>query len=165
VQEGPCLDCFHTGQHVTHSDLRSAPKRWPRFADYAVEAGFLAVSSFPLRLRDDVIGALNIFGRSTGPLAGDVHTIVQALADVATIAILQERAVTRADVLASQLEFAFNSRVVVEQAKGAIARTLDISVDEAFELLRRHARDRRAPLTEVAREMLSDREAIRRLPH
>jgi GAF domain-containing protein len=164
VQEGPCLDCFRTGQRVTHGDLRSAAERWPRFAGYAVEVGFLAVSTFPMRLRDDVIGALNLFGRSTGPLADDVRNVVQALADVATIAILQERAVTRADVLASQLEFAFNSRVVVEQAKGAIARTLNISVDEAFERLRRHARDQRAPLTEVAREVLADREAIRRLP-
>jgi AmiR/NasT family two-component response regulator len=110
-----------------------------------------------------VIGALNIFGTAPGAMDDETTRIVQALADVATISILQERAIQRADLLAEQLQYALNSRTMIEQAKGAVARAFDIGIDEAFELLRRYARAHRTPLTDVAQEMLDDREAIARL--
>jgi GAF domain-containing protein len=161
--EGPCLDCFRTGQAVAHPDLTDATDRWPTFAPRAIEVGFGSVHTFPMRLRSRVIGALNIFGTAPGSMDDETTRIVQALADVATIAILQERAIQRADLLAEQLQYALSSRTMIEQAKGAVARAFDVGIDEAFELLRHYARAHRTPLTDVAQEMLDDREAIARL--
>ncbi len=158
--QGPCLDSFRTGLQVVEDDMAVAAEKWPSFAPRAVEAGFLSVHTFPLRLRDKVIGALDVFGAERGPLLDGGTTAVQALADVATIAIIQERALVRADLLTEQLEFALNSRIVIEQAKGAVARTFGITVDEAFEVLRSHARSSRVRLTDLALELLSDPQKI-----
>jgi hypothetical protein len=154
--QGPCLDSFRTGSQVIEDDLSTAVGRWSSFAPRAVDAGFLSVHTFPLRLRDKVIGALDVFGAARGPLLDGDTRAVQALADVATIAIIQERALVRADLLTEQLEFALNSRIAIEQAKGAVARSFGISVDQAFELLRSHARSQRIRLTDLAVEMLND---------
>ncbi len=154
--EGPCVDCFRTGQPVANSDLGSAADRWPIFAPRAVAAGFRSVHAFPLRLRDRVIGAMNSFGVESTALESDSARAVQALADIATISLLQEQAIARADTLTQQLQFALNSRVTIEQAKGAVARALSISVEEAFTLLRAQARNRRCPLTELAEEVVNN---------
>ncbi|RJS47556.1 GAF and ANTAR domain-containing protein [Nocardioides cavernaquae] len=154
--EGPCLDGFRTGTQVIEDNLSAAAERWSFFAPRAVDAGFLSVHTFPLRLRDKVIGALDVFGVARGPLLDGDTSAVQALADVATIAIIQERALVRADLLTEQLEFALNSRIAIEQAKGAVARTFGISVDQAFELLRSHARSQRLRLTDLAVAVLND---------
>jgi ANTAR domain/GAF domain len=152
--QGPCLDCLRTGQPVTVTDLTGPGQRWPRFAVAASEAGFRAVQALPMRLRDQVIGALNLFGAAPGLLsAGDLQ-IGQALADVATIGLLQERNVRRAEVAAEQLQGALNSRVVIEQAKGALAERLSVDMDEAFRLLRSQARDSNQRLTDVARHLI-----------
>ena len=156
--EGPCLDCFRSKQAVVNADLARAESRWPRFAPAALAAGFQSVHAFPLRLRDETIGALNIFGRDNHAFAEDETRIVQSLADVATIALLQERAVARADALTEQLQGALNSRVVIEQAKGAIAQLEGVTADEAFRLLRERARSSRRRLADVAAEVLSDTE-------
>jgi GAF domain-containing protein len=140
AHEGPCQDCYRTGVPVTNADLRSAGDRWPSFAPRAVAAGFRSVHAFPLRLRQQVIGTLNLFGADLGQMEpGDVR-VVQALADVATIGLLQERAVHRGEVLAEQLQGALNSRIVIEQAKGAIAQIHGCTVDQAFEMLRTYSR-------------------------
>ncbi len=152
--EGPCLDCFRTGEPVVNADLREAHDRWPVFAPAALEAGFQSVHAFPLRLRGQTIGALNLFGRADAEFRDDDIKVVQALADVATIAILQERNVARADELAEQLQIALNSRVVIEQAKGAMAQAEHIGLDEAFALLRREARTTQRRLVDVAQEFL-----------
>jgi transcriptional regulator with GAF, ATPase, and Fis domain len=152
--QGPCLDCFRTGQPVAVADLTGPDQRWPRFAAAASEAGFRAVEALPMRLRDQVIGALNLFGAAPGSLgAGDLR-IGQALADVATIGLLQERSVRRAEVAAEQLQGALNSRVIIEQAKGTLAERLSVNMDEAFRLLRNSARDSNQRLTDVARHLI-----------
>ncbi len=152
--EGPCLDCFRTGRPVVNADLSSAAARWPVFAPRALEAGFSSVHAFPMRLRSNVIGALNLFGTKATTYEAHDAQVVQAMADVATIALLQERSLARAEALTEQLQGALNSRVVIEQAKGALAQRQGITISAAFELLRAQARSSQQSLTEVARRLL-----------
>jgi transcriptional regulator with GAF, ATPase, and Fis domain len=149
--QGPCLDCFRTGQPVTAADLAGPDQQWPQFAAAAANAGFRAVEALPMRLRDQVIGALNLFRAGPGPLSPADLRIGQALADVATIGLLQERNVRRGETVAEQLQAALNSRVVIEQAKGKLAERLSVGMDEAFGLLRAYARNSNQRLTDVAR--------------
>jgi GAF domain-containing protein len=156
-REGPCLDAFHTATPVINADLAEAGARWPRFAPRATAAGFRSVHAFPLRLRSEVIGALNVFGSQPGSTLDDVDVpIVQALADVAAIGLLQERAIRRGEILTEQLQGALNSRVVIEQAKGAIAQAHGVSVDEAFTLMRNYARRTNRRLGDVAHTIVTD---------
>ena len=160
IREGPCLDAYATRTPVVNADLRTAGDRWPVFAPRATAVGFRSVHALPLRLRARVIGALNLFGTHAGRLgAGDVR-VVQALADVATIGLLQERAIHHGEVLTEQLQHALTSRVVIEQAKGALARAHGGDVDRAFELLRRYARDHNLKLVDVARTVVTDPASI-----
>lgn len=161
--EGPCIDCVRSGAPVYESDLSLTSARWPLFAPRAAEAGIQSVHAFPLRLRDTVIGALNIFGREPTPLAPSDIPLVQSLADIGTIAILQEQALSRAEVLTEQLQYALNSRIVIEQAKGAVARALDLDVQAAFEVLRDHARSHHLRLTDLANRVVTDRSAMAEL--
>ncbi len=150
--EGPCLDCFQTAAPVSITDLRDAVGRWPGFVAAVEQHGrFRSVHALPLRLRNRAIGALNLFRRAPGPLLDDDLALGQALADVATIGILQERAIQRGDVLAEQLQGALNSRVVIEQAKGVIAQRAGLDMTQAFHLLRTHARTSNLLLADVAR--------------
>jgi GAF domain-containing protein len=155
-QEGPCLDCFRTGTAVVNSDLHHAGKRWPRFAPRAVEAGFHSVHAFPLRHRHKVIGALNLFSTDLGHLQPTDVRIIQSLADIATIGLLQERAIRSGEMLTEQLQSALNSRVAIEQAKGVLARTHGIGVDAAFDLMRDYARRNHHRLSDVARAVVTD---------
>ena len=159
--EGPCLDCFIGKQPVINADLAAASERWPRFAPSALAAGFRSVHAFPMRLRDTVIGALNLFGRAESEFAEDEVRVVQAMADVATIALLQERSIARSDALTGQLQGALNSRVLLEQAKGAFAQREGTSPEEAFTRLRARARSNHRRLIDVAEEVLSEIDAAR----
>jgi len=152
--EGPCLDCFHTGAPVVNADLAAASDRWPHFAPAAIAAGFQSVHAFPMRLRNSAIGALNLFGHAHTEFQERDVRVVQALADVATIALLQERSIARADALTEQLQGALNSRIVIEQAKGAIAQMEGSTPTEAFELMRSQARASRRRLVDVAADVL-----------
>ena len=152
--QGPCLDCFRTAQAVTAADLTGPDQRWPQFAAAAARAGFRSVEALPMRLRDEVIGALNLFRAAPEPLSPADLRVGQALADVATIGLLQERAVRRMEIVAEQLQGALNSRVVVEQAKGKLAERLGVDMDEAFGLLRVYARNSNQLLTDVARNFV-----------
>jgi GAF domain-containing protein len=156
--EGPCRDCVITGEPVINADLSFAMDRWPTFSRRAIEAGFQSVHAFPMRLRDETIGALNLFGTISSRFEPDEVRVVQALADVATIAILQERNVTHAEALTEQLQGALNSRIVIEQAKGALARSRGISVGAAFDTMRLEARSSSRRLVEVAQEVLDELE-------
>lgn len=153
--EGPCLECLTTGRPVVNADLAHAADRWPAFAPRAIEAGFQSVHAFPMRLRSTVIGALNLFGAEDARFQADEIRIVQALADVATIAILQERTLAQAETLTEQLQGALNSRIVIEQAKGALAQADRITTAQAFDLLRTQARSSRRRLVDVAHEVLA----------
>ena len=154
--EGPCLDAYLTGTAVVNSDLQQATERWPLFAPQAVEAGFQSVHAFPLRHRQKVIGALNLFSTDTGRLESTDVRIIQCLADIATIGVLQERTIRSAEILTEQLQSALNSRVTIEQAKGVLARTHGLSVDAAFELMRDYARRNQHRLSDVAREVVTE---------
>jgi len=157
--QGPCLDCFRSGQPVEATDL-SAEQRWPQFAAAAGQAGFAAVQALPMRLRDQVIGALNLFRATAGAFDADAVHIGQALADVATISLLHERSVRRTDTLNEQLQTALNSRVIIEQAKGKLAERLGIDVDLAFTLLRDQARSRNQRLSDLARAFVEGTQPI-----
>jgi GAF domain-containing protein len=154
--EGPCQDCFRLGAPVINVDLAAADDKWPRFAPRAVEVGFRSVHAFPMRLRGDVIGALNLFGDKTGDMATEDARIVQSLADVATIGLLQQRAIRHGEVLTEQLQTALNSRIAIEQAKGVLAQIHGITVDEAFQMLRQWCRSHHARLSEVAYGITTD---------
>ena len=154
--EGPCLDCSRSGQAVVNADLTAATERWPVFAPAALAAGFRSVHAFPMRLRDRTIGALNLFGTEDGTFEPSEVGLVQALADVATIAVLQERQLSRADAVTEQLQGALNSRVVLEQAKGVLAQQLGTTPDAAFEVLRRRARSEQVRLADLARAIVDE---------
>jgi len=160
VHEGPCQDCFRTGQPVTNADLGAAADRWPVFAPRAVEAGFGSVYAIPMRLRTETIGALNLFGDGAGGLQPDGMHIVQALADVATIGLLQERAVHRGEVMTEQLQSALNSRIIIEQAKGVIAQLYSVDIDRAFEFLRGYSRRHNLRIGDVAQAVVTDPASI-----
>jgi hypothetical protein len=152
--QGPCLDCFRTGQPVAAPDLTAAGQIWPQFAAAARRAGFAAVQALPMRLRDQVIGALNLFQATPGGLGpGDVR-VGQALADVATIGLLQQRGTRRSETLNEQLQGALNSRVAIEQAKGKLAERAGLDMDQAFTTLRTYARDRNLRLSELAQAFI-----------
>ena len=156
-EQGPCLDCYRTGTPVSVPDLADATQ-WPAFTTAVAEAGaFRSVHALPLRLRGEAIGALNLFHHSPGPLPEADLLLGQALADVATIGILQERAIRRGEVINEQLRTALTSRVVVEQAKGVLAQHHGISMDAAFDQLRRYARAHSLRLANVARQLATNR--------
>lgn len=155
--EGPCLECYRSGEPVRAQRLDESGTRWPRFASAAAEQGFTAVVALPLRLRGEVIGALNLFGDSGGTaITEEEIPIAQAMADAATIAILQDRLARDRTLLTDQLQFALNSRIAIEQAKGALANRLDIGTDEAFVMLRDRARGSRRRLVDVAAEVIRE---------
>jgi transcriptional regulator with GAF, ATPase, and Fis domain len=155
--QGPCLDAFAAGARVSHAELSTAADRWPRFAAAAADAGFAAVDALPMRLRSDVIGALNLFRTSPGALSDTALRAAQALVDVATIGLLQERSIRHQEILTEQLQAALHSRVIIEQAKGLVAERLGIDMDGAFAALRGHARSRNLKLSDVARAVIEGR--------
>lgn len=154
-EEGPCFDAYRQQVPVVSGSLEDALARWPRFAPHARDAGITAVSAVPMRLRTDVVGALNLFSSRPRALDDDDLRVVQALADVATIGILQERAIRDSNTHTSQLEAALESRIVIEQAKGIVAEHERVSVDEAFELLRGFARHHNRLLAETCRAVIA----------
>jgi len=151
--EGPCLDCYSSGKAVLNEDLTAG--RWPRFASVALDAGFRSVHALPMHLRGAVIGAINLFGTDEGPLSAEDVAAGQALAAVATIAILQQRVASESRVLIDQLNTALTSRVVIEQAKGVLAERAGRSTESAFEAMRHYARDRNLHLADVARGVVN----------
>ncbi len=153
-KEGPCLDCYRSGKPDVNEDLALANGRWPLFADQALAAGFRSVHALPMRLRGTVIGALNLFRAGAGDMQSADVEAAQALADVATIAILQHRATLEAQVLNQQLRNALNSRIVIEQAKGMVAERANLDMEQAFSALRKHARNHNLRLVDVAEAVI-----------
>lgn len=154
IQEGPCLKCYSTGQAIANLDLSEARTRWPTFTPAAVEAGFQSTHALPLRLRANVIGALNLFNTTTTKLTDDDVAVGQAMADVATIGLLHQRSLFEQTILSEQLQTALQSRILVEQAKGVLAARLGLDVAEAFTRMRAYARRTSTPLTAVAQAVI-----------
>ena len=158
-QEGPCLDCYNTGEPVVNVDLGD-DSRWPQFAQRATAAGFRSVHALPMRLRGAVLGALNMFNVDTGQVRPADMAAAQALADVATIAIIQHRAAAEAKLLNEQLSGALNTRIVIEQAKGMIAQRHGVDMETAFTALRDHARAHNLRLADLARDVTDGRQDL-----
>jgi GAF domain-containing protein len=151
---GPCLECYSTGRPVLVADLERDGQRWPVFTAEALEAGYRSVHALPMRLRSETIGAFNLFNTRSGSMAAHELNIAQALADVATIGILQQRALARRELLNEQLQLALNSRVIIEQAKGVLAERGAIDMSEAFNRLRGYARNHSERLVDTARAVV-----------
>jgi transcriptional regulator with GAF, ATPase, and Fis domain len=156
ADEGPCVDCYATGQPVSVAHIQPAMERWPRFVPAAVDAGFASVHAVPMRAAGIVLGALGLFGVRPGALDEADLLVAQTLTHIACVAILQEHAPTPSSVM-PQLRSALTSRVIVEQAKGFLREMLGVSVERAFQLLRTYARDNGEHLTEISRRLMADR--------
>ncbi|MGH3492137.1 MAG: GAF and ANTAR domain-containing protein [Sciscionella sp.] len=152
-QDGPCRDCVAGGEAVSCTDLADQTRRWPRFAPLAVELGFHTTHAVPMRLRRTVIGALNLLDTTSDGVADNSVILGQAFADVATIGMLQQRAIDDGELLTQQLQTALNSRVIIEQAKGVLAASAEVDMEQAFALLRGYARAHNQRLGEVARSV------------
>lgn len=163
ARNGPCLDCYEQQSQVVSHDLASDRHRWPSFADAALSAGFRSVVAVPMRLRSHVLGALNLFTMSPSAMSDADVIVAQALADVATIGLLQEQSRRESQVLADQLQGALQSRIVIEQAKGIISENTEVAMKEAFELLRAHARSHSMRLQQVAQSVVDGDLAIQNL--
>ena len=155
AQSGPCLEAFATGQAVAVPDLGSATDRWPDFVPRAAALGFRSVHAFPMRLRSEIIGAVNLFHAQPTQLPAADAQIAQALADISTISVLQLRRLREREHVAEQLQLALNSRVVIEQAKGILSEVGQVDMGPAFDALRRYARDRNLRLSAVAHDIVS----------
>jgi GAF domain-containing protein len=153
ANEGPCMDCFASGLPIVNLRLSKLDRRWPRFTPRALEAGFRSVHSLPMRLRGRSIGALNLFRIGEGAMTEADVLAAQALADVATIAILQHQITIDAQTLNNQLNQALQGRIIIEQAKGKISEAVGLSIDQAFQRLRHHARNHNVRLADLSRDI------------
>lgn len=154
-EEGPCLDAFRGGSPVIVPDLSEATQRWPQFCRAAEEVGFSSVHAVPMRLHDTVLGALGLFGDSVGRLDEDDIALAQALAHVASVAIVNEKSAADTTTVNAQLQHALSSRIVLEQAKGVMAQVGQLSMEDAFAILRQYARDHALKLSDVAARVVN----------
>lgn len=152
---GPCIECFTTGTAVSVADIDASGVRWPAFRQAALEQGFLSAHATPMRLRGEVVGTVNLFSAKIGEMRRRDAAVAQALADVATIGILQERLNSHSQILAEQLQRALDSRIVIEQAKGVLAQATSLSMDDSFNAIRAYARNHNLPLRVVADKITS----------
>ena len=157
MEDGPCFEAYRRVEPVVSQDLREERRRWPKVIGEALDMGLLAAYAFPLRLRDNCVGALNLYRDEPGAFEDDDVRLAQAFADVATIGILQERKVTRAEQRAEQLQQALDARIVIEQAKGILAERHGVTPGQAFDRLRRHARSNQLRVRDVCHDILAGR--------
>jgi transcriptional regulator with GAF, ATPase, and Fis domain len=166
--EGPCLDCFRSGRPVAQDDLPAMRTAWPSFTQRLQQVGFHSAQALPMRLRNETIGALNLFRTRPGRLSDADLGIGQAMADVATVGLIQERAIASRELLATQLQTALTSRVQLEQAKGMLAQRTGLPMDQAFQVMRAYARSRNHRLSDVAGRIISGSlgdDQLRQNPH
>ncbi len=150
AEEGPCLDCYATGEKIVNIDVAEVEDRWPNFHAATLAAGYRSTHAIPLRLRGQIIGALNLFCVDQATLSDADVALGQALCDIATVGLLQERIVRQGEVLAEQLQSALNSRILLEQAKGVLSERAGIDLEAAFDVMRAHARRNHLQLSAVA---------------
>lgn len=154
VGSGPGPEAYLSGRPVTCTDLDDVPERWEGFAALARAAGYRSAHAWPLRHQDQVLGAIELYGANTGEYDENAAHVAAGLARIATITLLRERRQQRADTLAQQLQQALDSRLVIEQAKGMLAERRSLGVDQAFVLLRGHARRHQMRLATLASQVL-----------
>lgn len=154
AEAGPCVECYHTSRPVSLPRIDDAPAEWGAFQQTATRSGYAAIDAIPMRLRDTTIGTLNLLRSDAGPADPEDLVAAQAFADVATIGILQERRLSDVRSLADHLQTALDSRVTIEQAKGVVSFTAGVPVEDAFVLLRAHARTHGLRLSDVARRVV-----------
>ena len=155
--EGPCVECFRNGEPVFSENLEADDERWPQFAPAAVQRGFRSVQALPMRVRGETIGAMNLFRSEPGRIAEPDLSLGQGMADIAAIALLQERTVRESRGVIAGLQGALNSRVIIEQAKGILAERSQVDVDAAFVRMRAYARDNNRLLADVAADLIDGR--------
>jgi GAF domain-containing protein len=153
--QGPCLDCYRSGAAISVPDLSKEAARWPQFVAAATSVGFASVHAVPMRLREKTLGALGLFGSHSGSLSDEDLRLAQALADVASIAIVADKIASDNALVTQQLQTALTSRVVLEQAKGLLAQLGTLDMDQAFAALRRYARDHNTRLSQVSQAVVS----------
>ena len=153
---GPCIDSFTTGIAVSVPDIQQSGGRWPAFQKTALQQGFHSAHATPMKLRGQIIGTMNLFGTARNEVSPRDAALAQALADVATIGILQERLIREGNVVAEQLHNALDSRIIIEQAKGIVAHSLSVDMPDAFSVLRSYARNNNLTIRSVA-EQVSNR--------
>jgi GAF domain-containing protein len=161
---GPCVDCFNTGASVSVADIETDTGQWPRFRRSALEQGFRAAHATPLRLHGEVIGAMNLLSTGAGALSARDSQLAQALADVATVGILHERSFREPGIVAAQLHFALDTRILVEQAKGVLAQVRSCTMTEAFNALRSYAREHDTTLRAAAEGVVNRTISAESLP-
>ena len=149
-QEGPCRDAYETGEVVRVTDVRQESARWPDYSATATRLGVAGVAGIPMRDGDEVIGALNIYSREPREWSDADIAVAVVLADVATSYVLNAAKLHDQEQLSQQLQQALDSRVVIEQAKGITAHQNTVPVDQAYQLMRRHARNNNTSLRVVA---------------
>ncbi|MCU1481838.1 MAG: hypothetical protein JWQ19_2624 [Subtercola sp.] len=154
ISGGPCLEAFRTGEMVEITDLSAERQRWPAFTRLAEDRGFRADNAFPLTLRGQTLGVLNLFSSSPGSLSDRDAALAQAMADIATISIVQHQRIARQHELADQLQHALDARVVIEQAKGVLSQRHGVPIDGAFAILRKYARNNGTKLRDIAEQVV-----------
>jgi GAF domain-containing protein len=152
---GPCVDVVRTGRALSITDAEEIDRRWPEFGRAVRSVGYSAVYALPMRFDKETIGALNLFDADKPPLSDHDRGLAQALADVASIGVLQQRSLTRALTLAEQLRLALDTRIAVEQAKGLVAEYAGVDMGVAFEAIRRFSRHHRLKLAVVAESLVA----------
>ncbi len=154
THEGPCFEAVQTGEPIVVENIAVDRQRWPRFAERALADGFHSVYAFPMRLREAAVGGLNLFCVQEHSMDAEARVIAKALADIATIGILQQRSVNRSSLLAENLQRALNTRIVVEQAKGVLSERGGLPMEQTFQLLRSYARSNNLKLSELAQSVV-----------
>jgi GAF domain-containing protein len=154
ASEGPCLDAFQTGESVEVPDIAAERERWPRFTAVAGDRGFRAAHATPLRLRNHALGGINLFSLENGALSNRDTVLVQAMAEMATISIVNTQLAQRSASINDQLQRALDTRVIIEQAKGVLAERHNIGMDGSFALIRNHSRTTGTKLREIADQIV-----------
>ena len=154
-QAGPCRDAYDTGEAVRVSDVRQESARWPEFSETAARVGVAGVAGIPMRLADQIIGALNLYSSQPRDWSDEDIAVAGVLADVATSYVVNASKLRQQEQLSEQLQHALESRVVIEQAKGITAQQNSVTVDQAYRLMRGHARSNNASLRTVAEAIVA----------
>ncbi|MGF9759149.1 GAF and ANTAR domain-containing protein [Microvirga sp. 0TCS3.31] len=154
VHHGPCVETIETGESVALTGEAEISHRWADFGRAMAAAGFATVLASPMRWHDRVLGGLNIFWSASKTLSEDEKDLAQAFADISTLVLMQSPTADDLDTIAQRLRAALQGRVTIERAKGVLAQTDDLEMDEAFARLVQVSDRTERPLSQVAREIL-----------